>query len=129
MDAQEATFAGAGVRLAGAITWPHSAGTCPGVVLIGGSGPSDRRNDGFFDPIRHHLAAAGVAVLAHLTTPTLVIFGADDPLVPIDASVARYESTASAAGRHQQTRVLPGVGHRLRTAEGLAPGYLAQLAD
>jgi pimeloyl-ACP methyl ester carboxylesterase len=61
----EVTFAGAGVRLAGSITWPDSAGTSCGVILIGGSGPSGRHNDWFFDLIIHHLAAVGVAVLAY----------------------------------------------------------------
>jgi hypothetical protein len=35
------------------------------VVLIGGSGPSDRHNDGFFDELRAHLSSAGVAALAY----------------------------------------------------------------
>lgn len=289
MDVEDVAFSEGRVRLAGSITWPHSTSTCPGVVLIGGSGPSDRHNDGFFDPIRDHLAAAGVAVLAYdkrgagkstgawaratvddlardaaaavavlrsyprvvsdgvgvlghseggwvalrlavgydapahlilnscpavsfaesevfaytlagaspgaaaslmrrlteavragrdyregqrilasyadepwyplltadgftmdeaagtqlaawadydpaddlarLTTPTLAIFGADDPLVPVQASVERYESTAALTGRPQRTRVFPDANHRLQTAGGFAPGYLAQLAD
>jgi uncharacterized protein len=32
---------------------------------LAGSGPSDRRNDGFFDLLRDHLAKVGVAVLAY----------------------------------------------------------------
>jgi pimeloyl-ACP methyl ester carboxylesterase len=35
------------------------------LVLVGGSGPSDRHNDGFFDALRAHLASTGVAVLAY----------------------------------------------------------------
>lgn len=65
MNTEEITFPGAGVHLSGSITCPGTAGACPGVVLIGGSGPSDRHNDGFFDALRTHLAGAGVAVLAY----------------------------------------------------------------
>jgi pimeloyl-ACP methyl ester carboxylesterase len=35
----------------------------PGLVLVGGSGPADRSNDGYFDALRDHLLAAGVTVL------------------------------------------------------------------
>jgi pimeloyl-ACP methyl ester carboxylesterase len=35
------------------------------VVLIGGSGPADRHNDGLFDSLRDHLVSAGVAVLSY----------------------------------------------------------------
>ena len=42
-----------------------AAGACPGVILVGGSGPSDRHNGGFFDALRTHLADAGVAVLTY----------------------------------------------------------------
>jgi hypothetical protein len=35
----------------------------PGVVLVGGSGPSDRSNGGYFDAVRDRLVAAGVTVL------------------------------------------------------------------
>ena len=37
----------------------------PGLLLVGGSGRSDRHNGGFFDDIRRHLVAAGIAVLAY----------------------------------------------------------------
>ena len=36
-----------------------------GVVLVGGSGPSDRDNGTYFPPIREHLADAGIAVLSY----------------------------------------------------------------
>ena len=36
-----------------------------GVVLIGGSGPTDRHNGGYFDALAEHLLAAGVAVLRY----------------------------------------------------------------
>jgi uncharacterized protein len=289
VETEEITFRGAGVRLSGFITWPDAADAGPGVVLIGGSGPSDRHNDGFFDELRTHLGTAGVAVLAYdkrgagqstgawaaatvddlaqdaaaavavlqaqprvaadgvgvlghseggwvalrlcarqgtprhlivnscpavsfaesevfaligagaepgaaaallqqltaaaraggsyqqgqqiiarhehepwhpllsasgftldsttwaqltawgdydpgddltrLRTRTLAIFGENDPLVPVQASVERYEETAARTGRYQQTLVFPGADHRLQVSAGFAPGYLAQLAS
>jgi pimeloyl-ACP methyl ester carboxylesterase len=49
------------VRLAGQLWMP---GTQPraAVLMIPGSGPSDRHNDVFFPPIREHLLARGIAV-------------------------------------------------------------------
>jgi pimeloyl-ACP methyl ester carboxylesterase len=66
--------------------------------------------------------------LARLTTPTLAVFGEDDPLVPVRASVERYEQTAASAGRLQETLVFPGAGHRLQVTAGFAPGYLSRLS-
>ncbi len=292
VETEEAGFPGAGVRLSGTITLPGTASASPGVVLIGGSGPSDRHNDGFFDSLREHLAGAGVAVLAYdkrgtgkstgawpaatvddlaadaaaavaalqahhkvaagavgvlghseggwvalrlcarpgtprhlilnscpavsfadsevfaLTTagvgqdmaaallqqltataraghryphgqriiasyqhepgyaaldaalraggftldaatwsqlgawgdydpcddlarlkiPTLAIFGENDPLVPVQASIARYSETAARAARPQQTVVFPGADHRLQITTSFAPGYLTLLS-
>ena len=288
MDTEEIAFPGAGVHLSGSITCPDAAGACPGVVLVGGSGPSDRHNGGFFDTLRTHLAGAGVAVLAYdkrgagkstgawaaatvddlaydaaaavaalqahprvtgeavgvlghseggwvalrlcarldtsrhlimnscpavsfaesevfalttagaepeaaaallqqlaaaaragrgyqkgrqiiatyqhepwyplltgggftldsttwaqltawadydpcddltrLKTPTLAIFGENDPLVPVRASVERYQETAVRIGRYQKTLVFPGAGHRLQVTAGFAPGCLTQLS-
>lgn len=65
MDAAEVAFPGDRVRLSGTITCPGASGPYPGVVLVGGSGPSDRHNDGLFDSLRDHLAGTGVAVLAY----------------------------------------------------------------
>jgi hypothetical protein len=288
MDSEEIAFPGSGVQLSGSITCPNAAGACPGVVLVGGSGPSDRHNDGFFDALRAHLATAGVAVLAYdkrgagkstggwaaatvddlahdaaaavatlqahpridagavgvlghseggwvalrlcarlgtprhlilnscpavsfaesevsalatagaqpgaaaallrqltaaaragrgyqhgqqiiatyqhepwypllsaggftldsttwaqltawgdydpcddltrLTTPTLAIFGENDPLVPVRASVERYKETAARTARHQETLIFPGAEHRLQATTGFAPGYLTRLS-
>ena len=285
---KEVAFPGAGVQLCGSITCPDAADACPGVVLIGGSGPSDRHNGGFFDALRTHLASTGVAVLAYdkrgagkstgawaaatvddlahdaaaavaalrshprvaddavgvlghseggwvalrlctqaghpaasdreflpggvvrriggvrphhggcragrggnvdaaagrsraggprlpagaadhrrlpartlvallsasgftldratwaqltawadydpcddlprLKTPTLAIFGENDPLVPVHASIERYQETAAHATRYQQTLVFPGADHRLQTTAGFAPGFLTQLS-
>jgi pimeloyl-ACP methyl ester carboxylesterase len=289
VETEEVGFSGAGVRLSGTITCPDTASASPGVVLIGGSGPSDRHNDGLFDALREHLAGAGVAVLAYdkrgagkstgawpaatvdelaqdaaaaaatlqahpkvaagavgvlgnseggwvalrvcarlgtprhlilnscpavsfaesavfalarvgveqdvaaalvgqltaavreghgyqqgqrildayqhepwyallrasgftldgtvwsqlsawgdhdpyedlvrLKIPTLAIFGANDPLVPVQASIAAYDETAAAGARPQQTVVFPDADHRLRIANGFAPGYLACLSN
>jgi uncharacterized protein len=288
VDTREIAFSGSGARLSGTITCPDAAGAWPGVVLVGGSGPSERHNGGFFDVLRTHLAGTGVAVLAYdkrgagksagawatatvddladdaaaavtalqahpgvaasavgilghseggwvalrlcarlgtprhlilnscpavsfaeseisaltaagaepgaaaalmrqlttaaqagrtvqhgqqiiaayqhepwypllsadgfildsttwaqltawagydpsgdltrLTTPTLAILGENDPLVPVRASVERYQQTATRAGRHQQTLVYPGADHRLQVTAGLAPGYLTRLS-
>ena len=284
METEDVEFFGAGVRLSGTITVPSRASALPGVVLIGGSGPSDRHNGGFFDLLRDHLANAGVAVLAYdkrgagwsagdwpvatvddlaadaaaavavlqahpqvtrgtvgvlghseggwvalrvcaklgtprhliinscpavsfaesevhaltgagaeqdtaaalfqqltdaaqaglgyregerilaacqhepwypaaaaggfsldaaawsqlgawghydpradldqLTTPTLAIFGSDDLLVPIHASIQRLRESAEQTARPQQITVFPGAGHRLQAGTGPAPGYL-----
>ena len=287
METEEVEFSGAGVRLSATITVPGPASASPGIVLIGGSGPSDRHNDGFFDLLRDHLVDAGVAVLAYdkrgagrssgnwatatvddlaadaaaavaalqarpqvtgragvlghseggwvalrlcarlatlrhliinscpavsfaesevyaltragaepdkaaaliaqltaavragldyqegqrilascdhepwypalaadgfsldaaawsqlgawghydpapdldqLTTPTLAIFGGNDPLVPVHASIVRLRDTAERAARPQQITVFPGAGHRLQAGTSLAPGYLACLS-
>jgi hypothetical protein len=62
-------------------------------------------------------------------TPTLAIFGENDPLVPVAASVAVYERTAAQAARAHQIAVLPGADHRMRTASGeFAVGYLTLLS-
>ena len=66
--------------------------------------------------------------LDQLTTPTLAIFGGNDPLVPVDASVARLRDTAERTARLQQITVFPGAGHRLQAATSPAPGYLDCLA-
>ena len=288
MEKEEAEFSGAGVWLSATITVPGTPSASPGIVLIGGSGPSDRHNDGFFDLLRDHLVNAGVAVLAYdkrgagrstgdwatatvddlaadaaaavaalqarpqvtpgtvgvlghseggwvalrlcarlgtprhliinscpavsfaeseayaltragagqdkaaaliqqltaavraglsyregqrilatcehepwypalaadgfslgaaawsqlgawghydpgpdldqLTTPTLAIFGGNDPLVPVQASIARLRDTAGPTARLQQITVFPGAGHRLQAGTSPAPGYLACLS-
>jgi pimeloyl-ACP methyl ester carboxylesterase len=57
-------FSGAGVRLSGTLWLPdHFVGH--GLLLIGGSGRSDRHNDGLFDALSEYLVAQGVAVLAY----------------------------------------------------------------
>jgi uncharacterized protein len=61
---QEVRF-GDDLRLAGCLDLPAGSMEVPGVVLVGGSGASDRHNDGFFRPIRSRFLAAGIAVLSY----------------------------------------------------------------
>ena len=63
MRADDVQFGTGDVRLSGTVWVPDQAafGT-PGVVLVGGSGPADRTNDGYFDALRDHLVAAGAEV-------------------------------------------------------------------
>lgn len=62
---REVTFPSAEVVLAGSLAVPDHGTSVPGVVMVGGSGPSDRNNDTFFPPIRRRLVAAGFAVLSY----------------------------------------------------------------
>ena len=52
------------VRLSGTVWAPGQEAATPGVVLVGGSGPADRTNGGYFHALRDRLVAAGVTVLA-----------------------------------------------------------------
>ncbi|GAA2067473.1 hypothetical protein GCM10009801_14860 [Streptomyces albiaxialis] len=62
----EAAFAGGAGRLAGTLALPRrESGDVPGVVLIGGSGDSDRDNGTYFPLLRARLAEAGFAVLSY----------------------------------------------------------------
>ena len=51
--------------LAGSLASPVRDEALAGVVLVGGSGPSDRDNGTYFPPVREHLADAGIAVLSY----------------------------------------------------------------
>ena len=61
---RDVTFANADITLAGSLAVP-GRGAAAGVVMVGGSGPSDRHNDIYFSPIRRHLVDAGFAVLSY----------------------------------------------------------------
>ncbi|MEU9840479.1 alpha/beta hydrolase [Actinomadura sp. NPDC048032] len=61
---REVRFGAEGVTLVGLLGVPGGEAVA-GVVLVGGSGPSDRDNDGYFRPIRRYLLEAGVAVLSY----------------------------------------------------------------
>jgi pimeloyl-ACP methyl ester carboxylesterase len=67
------------------------------------------------------------ADLDQLTTPTLAIFGGNDPLVPVRASIARLRESAGRTARPQQITVFPDASHRLQAGTSPAPGYLACL--
>jgi hypothetical protein len=60
-----------------------------------------------------------------------VILGADDALVPVAPSVARYEATAREARRPQEILVFPGADHRLHSSStgDLTPAYLSKLSE
>lgn len=62
---RDVTFCSNGVTLAGSLTVPDRGEQCRAVVMVGGSGPSDRDNDTLFPPIRQHLVEAGIAVLSY----------------------------------------------------------------
>lgn len=65
---REVAFRGGDVELAGTLVVPDGGG--PGVVMVGGSGPSDRDNDTHFPPVKRHpdrdpRATLTVEVLPH----------------------------------------------------------------
>ncbi len=62
-------------------------------------------------------ATAG-ALLARITAPTLVIHGADDPLVPVAAGIDTARHIPGA-----QLKVVPGMGH------DFAPALQPAIAD
>ncbi|WP_371632562.1 alpha/beta hydrolase [Streptomyces sp. NBC_01259] len=63
---QEVTFVNGDVELAGSLRVPVDAEPAvAGVVLVGGSGPTDRDNGTYFLPIQRHLVEAGFAVLSY----------------------------------------------------------------
>jgi uncharacterized protein len=65
MESADVAFSSGTVRLAGTI-WSTAASRCDlGVVLVGGSGPADRNNGGYFDALRDALVAAGIVVLGY----------------------------------------------------------------
>ncbi|MET7462331.1 alpha/beta hydrolase [Nonomuraea sp. NPDC005501] len=64
-NAHDVTFASGEVALAGSLAVPGTAAGGAGVVMVGGSGPTDRDNDTYFPPIRRHLVEAGIAVLSY----------------------------------------------------------------
>ncbi len=65
MRREEVEFSSGSIRLSGTLMLPEREPPASGLVLIGGSGPSDRRNDGFFDLLSDHLVQSGIAVLAY----------------------------------------------------------------
>ena len=68
------------------------------------------------------------ADLERLQVPTLVVLGGRDDIVPVEASVRRFEATAAGVRRSQHVRVFADGGHRLQTDTGFADGYLAAIS-
>lgn len=62
---RDVTFCNGEVTLAGSLAIPDRREPSRAVVMVGGSGPSDRDNDTLFPPIRQHLVEAGIAVLSY----------------------------------------------------------------
>jgi fermentation-respiration switch protein FrsA (DUF1100 family) len=58
----ELSFSWGGLHLAGTLHLPGSTGPHPTVLMMQGSGPSDRDNDGYFVPLRKAFLDAGIAV-------------------------------------------------------------------
>lgn len=94
-----------GVRLSGTVWSPDGSFEAPGVVLVGGSGPMDRSNDGYFDPLRDRLVDAGVTVLAYdkrgvgASTGTWASAGVDALSGDLAAAVAALRSRPEADAR------------------------------
>ncbi|MFL6239910.1 MAG: alpha/beta hydrolase family protein [Actinomycetes bacterium] len=61
---RDVSIGSSGATLAGSLWMPAHASKCC-VVMVGGSGPSDRNNDVFFPPVREHLIDRGSAVLSY----------------------------------------------------------------
>lgn len=62
---RDVTFSSGDAVLAGSLAVPSQDAASAGVVMVGGSGPSDRNNDAYFPPIRRHLVDTGIAVLSY----------------------------------------------------------------
>lgn len=62
---RDLTVTNGDVSLAGTMWLPDGPGPHPAVVMVGGSGPTDRHNDVLFPPIREHLLGAGLAVFSY----------------------------------------------------------------
>jgi pimeloyl-ACP methyl ester carboxylesterase len=62
---RDVTFSSGDAVLAGSLAVPGQDAASAGVVMVGGSGPSDRNNDMYFPPVRRHLVQAGIAVLSY----------------------------------------------------------------
>ena len=61
----EISFEHAGDMLAGTLYLPQGGGPHPALVMIQGSGPTDRTNFDYFPPIAEHFASHGIAVLCY----------------------------------------------------------------
>jgi dipeptidyl aminopeptidase/acylaminoacyl peptidase len=91
---QDVRFESGGNTLAGTLFKPSGPGPHPALVMLQGSGPTDRDSGGYFPPIRDRFLSTGLAVLSwdkpgigestgHWTRQTL-FDRADDALAAID---------------------------------------------
>jgi hypothetical protein len=62
---QDVSFASGDATLTGTLVVPAGDGPFPAVVMLQGSGPTDRDNGGYFLPIREHFLRHGLAVLGY----------------------------------------------------------------
>lgn len=69
------------------------------------------------------------AALERIRSPVLTLFGADDPLVPVEASVTVYREAVQP--ELLSIAVFPGADHRMQTGDPsrLAEGYLETLTS
>jgi uncharacterized protein len=71
-------------------------------------------------------------ILERVECPVLAVFGANDDLLPVDASVALFEEGLARAGNSDVTVIVfADADHFLRVQDppGYAPGYLETLSD
>lgn len=57
-------FDSGGLSLAGTLHRPEGGGPHPALVMLQGSGPTDRDSGGYFPPLRERFLATGLAVLS-----------------------------------------------------------------
>jgi pimeloyl-ACP methyl ester carboxylesterase len=69
------------------------------------------------------------AALERIRIPTLAVFGGDDPITPVEDSVAVFREAVAPGLLHVE--VFAGAGHRLEVGDPprLADGYLETLAS
>jgi uncharacterized protein len=63
-NTEEVRFECGETVLAGTLHLPTGSGPHPALVMIQGSGPTDRDSEGYFPPIRDHFLSHGLAVLS-----------------------------------------------------------------
>lgn len=61
---EDLTFGWNGLTLAGTVHYPAAEGVPPIVLMLQGSGPTDRTSNGYFDPIRRTFLQRGIATFA-----------------------------------------------------------------
>ena len=125
MRREEVEFSSGSILLSGTLMLPENATASSGLVLIGGSGPTDRRNDGFFDLLSDDLVQEGIAVLAFDKRGTGRSTGRWET-----ATIGELADDADAAltALEAHCRITPRPSPCSGTARvaGLQPGYAAE---